>query len=134
MLYVTRKEHFNAAHKLANPNWDAAKNEEVFGKCANENWHGHNYNLYVTVKGEPDPETGFIINVKNLSMLIKEKVLDKCDHKNVNMDVDFMDGIQPSTENFVKAIWDELEPSISGCTLHEVKLYETETIFAQYFG
>lgn len=134
MLYVTRKEHFNAAHKLANPNWDAAKNEEVFGKCANENWHGHNYNLYVTVKGEPDPETGFIINVKTLSGLIKEKVLDKCDHKNLNLDVDFMDGIQPSTENFVKAIWDQLEPSISGCTLHEVKLYETETIFAQYFG
>ena len=134
MVYVTRKEHFNAAHKLTNPAWDQEKNEEVFGKCANENWHGHNYDLFITVKGDPDPITGFIMNVKILSDLIKEKVLDKVDHKNLNMDVDFMQGIQPSTENFAKAIWEQLEPSITSCTLHEVKLYETEKIYAQYFG
>ena len=134
MLYVTRKEHFNAAHKLSIAEWSTEQNEEVFGKCANENWHGHNYELFVTVKGDPDPQTGFIMNVKELSAMIKEKILDKVDHRNLNLDVDFMKGIQPSTENFVKAIWDELEPGITGCTLHNVKLYETETIFAEYFG
>lgn len=134
MLYLTRKEHFNAAHRLYNNNWPDEKNREVFGKCANDNWHGHNYNLFVTVKGEPDPETGFIMNVKELSDIIHSKILDKMDHKNLNLDVDFMKDIIPSTENIVKAIWQQIQPHIKGCTLHCVKLYETETIYAEYYG
>ena len=92
MVYLTRLEHFNAAHKLYNPAWNREKNEEVFGKCANENWHGHNYELLVTVKGDPDPDTGFLFDVKKLSNIIKEAVTDKLDHKNLNVDVDFMRG------------------------------------------
>ncbi|HSK11800.1 MAG TPA: 6-carboxytetrahydropterin synthase, partial [Phnomibacter sp.] len=87
MVYVTRVEHFNAAHKLYNPNWSRERNEEMFGPCANENWHGHNYEMHVTVKGEPDPDTGFIIDVKKLSKIIKQHILDRVDHKNLNMDV-----------------------------------------------
>ena len=90
MVYLTRIEHFNAAHKLYNPNWTKEKNDEVFGKCANENWHGHNFELHVTIKGEPDPDTGFIFDAKKLGSLVKEKVVDKLDHRNLNMDVDFM--------------------------------------------
>ncbi|TVR80733.1 MAG: 6-carboxytetrahydropterin synthase [Chitinophagaceae bacterium] len=134
MVYLTRRETFNAAHKLFNPKWSEEKNRSVFGKCANTNWHGHNYQLFVTVKGTPDPDTGFIINVKELGTLIKEKVIDKLDHRNLNMDVPFLDGIMPSTENLVIAIWKELELNIKGCSLHSVKLYETENIYAEYFG
>jgi 6-pyruvoyl tetrahydropterin synthase/QueD family protein len=90
MIYITRKEHFNAAHKLHRADWTEEKNAEVFGKCANPNWHGHNYEVFVTVKGEPAAETGFVIDLKFLSKLIKERVIDKLDHKNINMDVDFM--------------------------------------------
>ncbi|HSR39372.1 MAG TPA: 6-carboxytetrahydropterin synthase, partial [Phnomibacter sp.] len=114
MVYLTRVEHFNAAHKLYNPDWSREKNDEVFGKCANDNWHGHNYEIHVTVKGEPDPETGFIIDVKRLSHIIKDHLLDKVDHRNLNLDVDFMQGKMCSTEVFVKEIWKQLEPHISG--------------------
>jgi len=100
-------EHFNAAHKLANPNWSKEKNEEVFGVCANENWHGHNYELMVTVKGTPNPETGFLFDVKKLSILIKQHVLDHLDHKNLNLDVSFMAGKLCSTENLAVAIFDQ---------------------------
>jgi 6-pyruvoyltetrahydropterin/6-carboxytetrahydropterin synthase len=134
MVYLTRVEHFNAAHKLYNPAWDRGKNEEVFGPCANENWHGHNYELLVTVKGEPDPDTGFIIDAKYLSRLIKEHVLDKVDHRNLNVDVDFMQNKMCSTENFVIEIWRQLEPHISGGKLHQLRLYETPRIFVDYFG
>ncbi len=134
MLFITRKEHFNAAHRLFNEKWSEEKNNEVFGKCANKNWHGHNYDLYVTVKGEPDPDTGFIINVFELSEMIRVKVLEKVDHRNLNMDVDFMQGIIPSTENFAREIWRQIEPHIIGCKLHCIKLQETETIYAEYFG
>ena len=135
MVYLTRIEHFNAAHKLYNPNWSKEKNDEVFGKCANENWHGHNYTLFVTVKGEPNPDTGFIVNVKELSALIKEKVVDKLDHSNLNLDVDFIPStIHPTTENLVKIIWQQLQPHIKECQLHSIKLYETENIYAEYFG
>ena len=135
MIYLTRKEHFNAAHRLHQPNWTEEQNEEVFGKCANKNWHGHNYDLWVTVKGIPDPDTGFIMNARELSRIIKEQVLDKLDHKNLNVDVDFIPThVQPSTENLVLLIWNQLEPHINGCQLHSVKLQETETIFAEYFG
>lgn len=134
MVYLTRKEHFNAAHRLYNPDWPDEKNEEVFGKCANKNWHGHNYNLYVTVKGEPHPDTGFIMNAKQLSDIIKEKVVDKLDHKNLDLDVPFMRGKNSSTENLVKEIWYQLEPHLNDCQLHCVKLQETETIWCEYFG
>lgn len=136
MIYLTRKEHFNAAHKLYNPDWSEEKNREVFGKCANSNWHGHNYNLWVTVKGEPDPDTGFIMNVKTLSEIIRTVVVDKLDHSNLNLDVDFIPkGMQASTENLARLIWQQLEPHIAPyCQLHSVKLQETETIFAEYLG
>ncbi len=134
MLYLTRRERFNAAHKLYNPAWSIEKNETVFGKCSNANWHGHNYDLYITVKGEPDPDTGFLMNVKELSYIIKTTVLDKVDHRNLNLDVDFMQGIIPSTENLAKAIWQQLFPYITDCKLHCVKIYETENIYVEYFG
>ena len=136
MVYLTRKEHFNAAHKLANPNWSDEKNLEVFGKCSNKNWHGHNYDLYITVKGKPNPDTGFIINLKELSSLIRNKVCLELDHKNLNTDVHFLQGILPSTENVAIAIWAILAPEIKqmGADLHCVKLYETENNFVEYFG
>ena len=135
MVYLTRLEHFNAAHKLYNLAWTREKNEEVFGKCANENWHGHNYELLVTVKGDPDPDTGFLFDVKKLSNIIKEAVTDKLDHKNLNVDVDFMRGKMCSTENLAIAIWKQLEPHIPlPVKLHCVKLYETPRIYIEYFG
>ena len=134
MVYITRKEHFNAAHRLFNPRWSDAKNEEVFGICANKNWHGHNYALYITLKGEPDPDTGMILNVKDLSKLVKREVLDLLDHKNLNVDVSFLEGIIPSTENLAIAIWNQLEPLLPNGCLHCIKVQETETIYAEYFG
>lgn len=134
MIYLTRKEHFNAAHKLFNPDWSKEKNEQVFGLCANENWHGHNYDLYVTVKGEVQPDTGFLYDAKKLSALIKTYVTDKVDHRNLNLDVDFMQGGICTTENFAIAIWEQLEPHIEGAQLHCIKLYETERIYIEYYG
>ena len=135
MVYLTRLEHFNAAHKLYNPKWGREKNEEVFGKCANENWHGHNYELLVTVKGSPDPDTGFLFDVKKLSTIIKQQVTEKLDHKNLNVDVDFMQGKMCSTENLAVEIWKQLEPHIPApVQLHCVKLYETPRIYTEYFG
>lgn len=135
MVYLTRLEHFNAAHKLYNTSWSREKNEEVFGKCANENWHGHNYELLVTVKGRPDPDTGFLFDVKRLSNIIKEHVTEQLDHKNLNVDVEFMKGKMCSTENLAIAIWQQLEPHIpSPVKLHCVKLYETPRIYVEYFG
>ena len=135
MVYLTRLEHFNAAHRLNDPNWSYEKNEEIFGKCANENWHGHNYELLVTVKGEPDPDTGFVFDVKRLSMLIKEHIIEKVDHRNLNVDVDFMQGKMCSTENLAIACWSELKPHLpEGVLLHCVKLYETPRIYVEYFG
>jgi 6-pyruvoyltetrahydropterin/6-carboxytetrahydropterin synthase len=135
MLYITRIEHFNAAHKLFNPNWSREKNEEVFGKCANENWHGHNFELYVTIKGMPDKDTGFVYDVKKLSIIIKDHVIDKLDHKNLNEDVPFMKGQLCSIENLVIAIWEQLAPNLPPeIQLHSLKLYETPRIFVEYFG
>ena len=135
MVYLTRVEHFNAAHKLYNPAWSREKNDEVFGKCANENWHGHNYELYITVKGEPDPDTGFVYDVKKLSLLIKEHVIEVLDHKNLNIDVAFLQGKFCSTENLAIGIWDQLAfhlpPKVQ---MHCVKLYETPRIYVEYFG
>jgi len=136
MVYLTRVEHFNAAHRLFNENWDDEKNMEIFGKCSNPNWHGHNYELHVTVKGNPDAQTGFIFNAKTLGDLIREKVIEKIDHKNLNIDVDFMQGKFTSVENLAINIWEQLEPHIGkyNAHLHAVKLFETPRIYAEYFG
>jgi 6-pyruvoyltetrahydropterin/6-carboxytetrahydropterin synthase len=135
MVYITRIEHFNAAHKLFNPAWSREKNEEVFGKCANENWHGHNFELFVTLKGEPNPDTGFVYDVKKLSIIVKEHVIDKLDHKNLNVDVDFMKDKICSIENLVIGIWNELVPYLpAGVQLHCLKLSETPRIFVEYYG
>lgn len=135
-VYITRRERFNAAHKLWNPKWSDEKNYEVFGKCANENWHGHNYELFVTVSGEPDEDTGCVIDLKILSKIIKERVIEKLDHKNLNLDVSFMKGKMASTENLAVAIWKEIcgEIDTYDCKLHGVKVIETENNFAEYFG
>src|ERR1700750_1685967 len=129
MLYVSRKEHFNAAHKLYNSAWTKEKNMAVFGPCANENWHGHNFDLIVTVKGLPDPETGFVVDLKKLSTLIRSQVIDKLDQKNLNLDVDFMHGKLASCENLIVEIWKILESQLPGITtngkLHSLRLYET---------
>lgn len=138
MVYVSRKEHFNAAHKLYNPNWSEEKNQEVFGPCANANWHGHNFELIVTVKGKTDPETGFVVDLKKLSGLVKELVIEKLDHKNLNLDVDFLEGKMASCEVLVMEIWNILEPAVKTITntgsLHSLKLYETPKNFVEYFG
>lgn len=135
MFYLTRKEHFNASHKLYNPYWTKERNEAVFGKCANENWHGHNFELYVTVKGKPHPETGFIVDAKELSAIIKTHVVDLLDHRNLNMDVSFMEGKICSIENIVEGIWNQLLPHIPrGVSLHCIKLVETPKIFIEYYG
>ncbi len=135
MVYLTRIEHFNAAHRLYNPNWTDEQNEQVFGKCANQNWHGHNYELLVTIRGEADPETGFLFDVKQLSQLIHTHVIDALDHKNLNLDVPFLKGKMCSTENLAIAIWDRLAPYLpAGVALHCIKLYETPRIYVEYFG
>jgi 6-pyruvoyltetrahydropterin/6-carboxytetrahydropterin synthase len=134
MVYITRKEHFNAAHKLFKVEWSDEKNLEVFGKCSNPNWHGHNYDLFVTVKGEPDPVTGFVLDLKKLKTIIRTFVINKLDHKNLNLDVDFMKGKMTSTEILAIEIWNILNPEIKDATLHSIKLYETENNFVEYFG
>ena len=138
MIYVSRQEHFNAAHKLYNPNWSEEKNIEMFGPCANANWHGHNFEIIVTVKGQPDPETGFVVDLKRLSTLIRKEITDKVDHKNLNLDVDFMRGKMASTEILTIEFWKILEPKMkeitSVGTLHSIKVYETPRNFVEYFG
>lgn len=135
MVYLTRIEHFNAAHKLYNPEWSKEKNEEVFGVCANENWHGHNFDLYVTIKGEVETDTGFLMDVKKLGSLVREKIIKKLDHKNLNMDVDFLKDKMCSTENLAMGIWNELVQYLSDrVQLHCIKLYETPRIYVEYFG
>ena len=135
MVFLTRHEHFNAAHKLYNPDWTEEKNVEVFGKCANANWHGHNYDLMVTIKGEVNKETGFLMDAKLLSQLLQTHVCEKLDHRNLNMDVDFMKGKLASTENLAMAIWEQIVPHLpSGVHLHCVKIYETPRICVEYFG
>lgn len=138
MIHISRKEHFNAAHKLWNPNWSDERNFEVFGPCANVNWHGHNFELIVTVKGLPDPDTGFVVDLKQLSTLIRKLVIDKVDHKNLNVDVDFMQGKLASCEILVMEFWKILEPAVRDITkfggLYKLTLYETPRNFVEYFG
>jgi 6-pyruvoyltetrahydropterin/6-carboxytetrahydropterin synthase len=136
MVYITRKEHFSSAHRLFRQEYSDKENLSVFGKCSNPLWHGHNYILRVTVKGEPNPETGFVMDLKTLSQLIEEKILQKLDHKNINLEVDFMKGKLASTENLAIGIWEELETGVrsAGAILHSVQLEETENNIVEYFG
>ena len=136
MIYITRRERFNAAHKLYNESWSVEKNDEVFGKCANANWHGHNFDLIVTVKGEVNPDTGFVMNLKDLSQIIQDEVIEKVDHKNLNLDVDFMKDKFPSTEILAMEFWKILAPLIAekGAQLHYIKLIETENNYVEYYG
>lgn len=135
-VYITRRERFNAAHKLWREEWSDEKNEEVFGRCSNKNWHGHNFELFVTVKGKPSEETGFIIDLKVLSTIIKREVIDHLDHRNLNLDVPFLKGVMASTENVAIKIWELLEDKIklAGGELSKIKLVETENNFVEYFG
>lgn len=134
--FVTRRERFSAAHRLFRSDWDDATNMEVFGPCSNPNWHGHNYELFVTVKGPVDTGTGFVINIKKLSKAIHERVIDKIDHKNMNTEVDFMEGRLASTENLAVAIWAQLENAIAGLgiQLHRIRIKETENNCVEYYG
>lgn len=136
MVYLTRRERFNSAHRLFNVNYSDEKNFDVYGKCANPNWHGHNYELFVTVKGTVDPETGVVINLKELSQIINTSIIDKLDHKNLNIEVDFLHNTIVSTENIIVAIWNELEAELkhTKARLHKLKLVETENNFAEYYG
>ena len=137
MIYLTRRETFNAAHKLSRPDWSDNRNKEVFGKCANKNWHGHNYVLHVTVRGTPDPDTGFVMDAKRLRDIIREFVTNTVDHSNLNMDVAWLDtSVQPTTENLCLAFWERLHTPIktAGGRLHCVRLAETENIYAEYYG
>jgi len=134
MVYVTRREIFSASHRLYNENFSDEKNDKVFGKCNNPNGHGHNYVLEVTVAGEVDPETGYVIDLKKLKRIIKDNVIKKVDHKHLNLDVKFMGGIIPTAENIAVAIWNELKDKIPSGKLYSVKLYETENNYAEYKG
>ena len=129
---VSRKEHFNAAHRLVNPNWSDTKNFEVFGKCSLPNYHGHNYELIVTLTGEPDPMTGYVFDMKTLSDLIRENITQQFDHKNLNLDVPHFKNINPTAENIVIVIWNILRPLINITLDLKIKLYETERNFVEY--
>lgn len=137
MVYVTRKSHFNASHRLHNPNKSDEWNARVFGKCNNPNWHGHNYVIEVTVAGNPDPETGYVIDLGQLKNIIKEKIIEPCDHKNLNVEVPFLQGLIPTSENLAKAFFYELVEDVNGAAsgasfLYSVRLLETERNIAEY--
>lgn len=136
IAHITRRERFSAAHKLWREEWSEEKNAEVFGSCSNPNWHGHNYELFVTVSGPVDETTGFVANLKDISRVINEKVISKLDHKNINLDVDFMQGKMATTEVLTIAIWDEIEQEVTklGSKLRCVKVVETENNYAEYYG
>jgi 6-pyruvoyltetrahydropterin/6-carboxytetrahydropterin synthase len=136
MIYLTRRERFNAAHRLFREDWSDERNLEIFGACSNPNWHGHNYNLYITVKGEIDPNMGYVTDLKKLSRLIREKVINKLDHKNINLEVEFMQGKVASTENMVLGIWNALADNVKdlGVELHKIRLEETENNAVEYYG
>lgn len=132
---VTRRLHFSAAHRLNRPEWSAERNREVFGLCANENWHGHNYELDVTVEGGIDPQTGFVLDLKDLRVLVEKSVIDDLDHRNLNIDVPWMADIIPTTENLVVAIWNRLAGRLpDGVVLHRLVLWETPRNYVEYGG
>lgn len=136
MIYLTRRERFSAAHRMFRQDWTDEKNQEVFGKCSNPNWHGHNYILWVTIKGEPNEENGFVMNINFLKKIIQDRIIEKLDHRNINTDVDFMRGKIATTENLAVGIWNELKPVIgeAGVQLHCVKIEETENNSIEYYG
>lgn len=133
-MYVTRKVHFNAAHRIYNPNWSDEKNEAVFGKCSNPHWHGHNYEMEVTLCGTPHPETGYVYDLGKLKDILEEVILEKVDHKNLNEQVDFLQGINPTSENLVVAFWRQLAPALAPAELYSIKLYETPRNVVEYRG
>ena len=136
MIYITRRERFNSAHKLSRDDWSEEKNLQIFGKCANPNYHGHNYDLLVTVKGEPNPDTGCVLDLIALKAIVLAYVIDKLDHKNINLDVDFMMGKMASAEILAIEIWNQLVEPIAkaGAQLHAIKIIETENNMVEYFG
>ena len=131
-LKISRKEHFNAAHRLFNPDWSDERNLEVFGKCSYPNYHGHNYEIIVTLTGEPDLKTGYVFDMKVLSDIIKENVLIKFDHKNLNLDTDYFKNLNPTAENIVVVIWNILREKIDRSLDLKITLYETERNFVEY--
>lgn len=133
-VYVTRQVHFNSAHRLENPAKSAQWNRQQYGLCTSPHWHGHNYVLEVTVSGVPDPVTGYVLDLGTLKEILQRAVADKCDHRNLNTDVDFLRGVIPTTENLVVTFWHEIEPLIPNGRLHRVRLYETPRNFADYYG
>ncbi len=134
MVYVTRKAHFSAAHRLFNPAWSDEKNSAVFGKCNNPRGHGHNYDLEVTVAGDPPRETGMVIDLKKLADIIEEAVVEEVDHKHLNEDVEFLRGVIPTAENMAIAFWKILAPKITEGRLVSIKLFESENNFVEYRG
>lgn len=136
MIYLTRREKFSAAHRMYKKEWSDSKNQKVFGDCSNPNWHGHNYLLFVTVKGNINSETGYLVNLKTLGSIIRENIIQKIDHKNMNLEVDFMNGKVASSENLAVSIWEVLDPKVKmlGVELHKIKIEETENNFIEYFG
>ncbi len=139
MMYLSRDVHFSAAHKLYNEKWNKEKNKEVYGVCSNEYYHGHNFDMTVTVKGPVNPETGFVINFKDLKRIVNDEIIEKVDHKNLNIDVDFLRGKLTSCENLILEFWKILEPKIREVTgnqaqLHCIKLKETDKNYAEYYG
>lgn len=136
LVHVIRRERFSAAHRMARPDWSQERNTEVFGKCANANWHGHNYVLWVNVKGQPDPETSYVVDMGVLSRVIKEHVIDHLDHHNLDLDVPWLKGKVTSTETLCVAIWERLEGPIKalGVELHCIRVEETENNHVEYHG
>jgi 6-pyruvoyltetrahydropterin/6-carboxytetrahydropterin synthase len=134
VVFVTRQVHFNAGHRLYNPARSRSWNERTFGPCANPNGHGHNYVLEATVRGQPDPETGYVIDLGELKAILEQAVVGPCDHRNLNKDVNFLRGIIPTTENLVVAFWGRVAPRIRAGVLHRLRLFETPRNFAEYLG
>ncbi|HCA79561.1 MAG TPA: 6-pyruvoyl tetrahydrobiopterin synthase [Bacteroidetes bacterium] len=134
MIYVTRRLTFSASHRLFNPSFSAAENERIFDKCSNVHGHGHNYVLEVTVAGEPNPETGYVIDLKKLKAIVMREIIEKVDHKHLNHDVEFLSGIIPTAENIARAFWKILEPQITEGKLHSVRLHETENNVVEVLG
>jgi len=134
LVYVTRRVHFNAAHRIFNPAWGDTQNEAVFGKCSNPLWHGHNYEMEVTVASSPDPDTGYVFDLGRLKDLLEERILEKVDHKNLNEQVDFLKGIIPTSENLVVAFWNEICDHVAPAKLHTIKLWETPRNLVEYRG
>ncbi|MCX7737053.1 MAG: 6-carboxytetrahydropterin synthase [Candidatus Kapabacteria bacterium] len=134
MLYITKRVHFSASHRLFNPTFNDQKNDEIYDKCNNFYGHGHNYILEVTVRGIPNPQTGYVIDLKKLKRILNDTIVDKVDHKHLNFDVDFLKGVITSVENLAVIFWKILKEEIKEAELYKIKLYETENSYVEYFG